>query len=123
MEKVFPEKEVLDDSLLLALNAPDGGTGDLDSLVNAPPEKIYRYNVEQENYNRLFGKYLYKPPPPEEEDDEFSEDNPDADVAPQEEPAREMTRKERRQARKEEKARQKEEKRLLRQQEATDIPE
>ena len=121
MEKIFPEKEVPDDSLLLALNNPDGATGDLDSLVNAPSEKIYNYNVEQANYNRLFGKYLYKPPPPEEEliEDEVSDTN----AAPTGEPASEMTRKERRQAKKEEKARKKEENRLQRQQEATDLPE
>ena len=120
MEKVFPEKEVADDSLLLALNNADGATGDLDSLVNAPPERIYNYNVEQANYNRLFGKYLYKPPPPEEE--ELTEDEESAtNAAPTGDPASEMTRKERRQARKEAKARQKEEQRL--QEEAMDVPE
>lgn len=120
MERIYPEKEVVDDSLLLALNAGGEG-GDLDSLINAPREKIYNYNVEQANYNRLFGKYLYKPPPPEEE--ELTDETPAADAAPQEEPASEMSRKERRQARKEEKARQKEEERLQQQQEDADVPQ
>lgn len=120
MEKIFPEKEVVDDSLLLALNTPEGETGDLDSLANAPPAKIYHYNVEQENYNRLFGKYLYKPPPPEE--DEFDEEGAATpDAVPQGEPASEMTRKEKRQAKKEAKARKKEEERL--QVESMEIPE
>ena len=111
MERIYPEKDVNDstssDSLAMALNtSKDGGVGDLDSLVNAPPEKSYNYNVEQANYNRLFGKYLYKPPPPESEEDEEAL-APDA--VPQEEEQENLSRKERRQARKEARAKEKEE--------------
>jgi hypothetical protein len=106
MERIYPEKETVDDSLLLALNPVEGEGGDLDSLVNAPPEKNYHYNVEQENYNRLFGKYLYKPPPPEEE--EATEEISKQEAVPPGDPATEMSRKERRQARKEAKAKEKE---------------
>lgn len=111
MERIYPQEDVNDsisnDSSAMALNTPqEGGVGDLDSLVNAPPEKKYHYNVEQANYNRLFGKYLYTPPPPDPEEDE---EELAQDALPQEEEQEDLTRKERRQARKEARAQEKEE--------------
>lgn len=108
MEKVFPEKNPSVDSAMLALgNANEEGEMDLDSLVSAAPKTQYHYNVEQENYVRLFGKYLYKPPPPEEEE---STDTPtDESTEAVKDETENMSRKERRQARKEAKQKSKEE--------------
>src|SRR5690606_26769219 len=36
MERIYPEKDVENDSLMLALNSPDGEGGNVDSLINAP---------------------------------------------------------------------------------------
>src|SRR5690606_2976958 len=72
MEKVFPEKDPAYDSLMLALNTVAVAENlDLDSLIGAEPQFQYNYNVEQENYMRLFGKYLPQPkaPPSEETED------------------------------------------------------
>lgn len=113
MERIYPEKELEDDSLLLALNSPlEGEGGNIDSLINAPQEKVYHYNVEQANYNRLFGKYIYKPPPPEADDVEESDESVDQGVDASEEVPVEMSRKEKRKARKEAKAKEREEAKL-----------
>ncbi len=113
MERIYPEKELEDDSLLLALNTPlEGEGGNLDSLINAPQEQMYNYNVEQANYNRLFGKYIYKPPPPEPEEVEELDESLDQSIDVPEELPVEMSKKEKRKARKEAKAKEKEEAKL-----------
>lgn len=113
MERIYPEKELEDDSLSLALNTPqEGEGGNVDSLINAPQEKEYHYNVEQANYNRLFGKYIYKPPPPEPEGVGESEESLEQSADVEGEVPAEMSKKEKRRARKEAKAREKEEEKL-----------
>lgn len=107
MEIVFSEKPA--DSALIALNDSTGVLMDLaDSAGSDKNQYQNHYNVEQDNYMRLFGKYLPKPEPPLEKEEilEDLEVNDEGDADNES-----MTKKERRKAKREGKRRKKEESR------------
>ena len=106
MEKVFPEKDPTYDSLMMALNASaETGNLNLDSLMEAQSSLLLHYNVEQENYLRLFGDYLPKPKASEPKEEAAVDIDAESEAVEEEN----LSRKERRRAKKEAKEKAKEE--------------
>lgn len=96
MEIVFPGNPDTEDSTLTASNEVTDLTLDqTDSLKNHFNGPVNHYNVEQQNYMKLYGEYLPKPTPELEEDEILEELETDSEKMPG---FSNMTRKERRQA-------------------------